>query len=320
MDKKYVKDGDTHDNIEINNLLKEIHSIVDNKTNILISAVKNAVVGLVMWKKILAMVVGVLIGYWLIDDFNPDVIKGKRIVITGASTGIGEQMAYHFAKMGANILVTARREHALQQVVSRCKEINPNGQYYYISADMLNMTSTYSVINEAKVKLGGIDYLVLNHIIVIPMGVWQGTVENLTLMDKIIDVNFKAYVHLASHAIPYLQESQGHIIVVSSLSGKLAQPFTAVYSASKFALDGFFSGLRQEFLMKRTENSIKGLRNFGQDYLIENVQPAKPEDAAMAIIKGGAQRAREIHFPYMGTRLVTLFRDFFPGEAFQLKM
>lgn len=279
-----------------------------------------------MWKKILAMVIGVLIGYWLIDDFNPDIIKGKRIVITGASTGIGEQMAYHFAKMGANILVTARREHALQQVVGRCKEINPNGQYYYISADMLNMSSTYSVINEAKDKLGGIDYLVLNHIIVIPMGVWQGTVENLTLMDKIIDVNFKAYVHLASHAIPYLQESQGHIIVVSSLSGKLAQPFTAVYSASKFALDGFFSGLRQEFLMKRcnisitlciigfvgTENSIRGLRNFGQDYLIENVQPAKPEDAAMAIIKGGAQRAREIHFPYMGTRLVTLFRDFFP--------
>ncbi|OPL20384.1 corticosteroid 1-like 11-beta-dehydrogenase isozyme, partial [Mytilus galloprovincialis] len=67
-----------------------------------------------MWKKILAAVLGILVGYWLIDDFDPDLLKGKRVVITGASAGIGEQMAYHYAKMGANVIVTARREQKLQ--------------------------------------------------------------------------------------------------------------------------------------------------------------------------------------------------------------
>ena len=75
-----------------------------------------------------------------------------------------------------------------------------------------------------KSKLGSIDYLVLNHIIPIPLGLWEGTSQNLTLASTVIDVNFKAYVHMASHALPHLQKSHGSIVVVSSLSGEILRP------------------------------------------------------------------------------------------------
>ncbi|CAC5401754.1 HSD11B1 [Mytilus coruscus] len=269
-----------------------------------------------MWKKILAAVLGILVGYWLIDDFDPDLLKGKRVLITGASAGIGEQMAYHYAKMGANVIVTARREQKLQEVVARCKELGrPDGIYHYISADMSNLTSTELVIREAHAKLGGIDYLVLNHIIVIPLGMWRGTVDNLTRMDKIVDVNYKSYV-----------KSSSHFLVFIPLQSKVAQPFSGVYSSTKFALDGFFGSIRQEFALRNcdvsitlcviglvgTESAISELRNFGQHFLLKYIKAAEPPDAAYAIIRGGALRAREIYFPYMETKILTMLRDLLP--------
>lgn len=281
-----------------------------------------------MWKKILALFIGVLVGYWLIDDFNPDVLKGKRVLVTGSSTGIGEQIAYHYARMGANVMVTSRRENTLKQVVQKCKELGPpEGKYFYKAADMANMSVTQLVIKEAVTKMGGIDILILNHILPIPLGMWEGSPQNLTITDKIVDVNFKAYVHLTSHALPHLVASNGSIIVVSSLAGKIGQPFTAVYSATKFALDGFFGGLRQEFRMKGcdvsitlcviglvgTENAIKGLKDYGQHYLLEMLPAETPSDTALAIIRGGAMRQREIFHPYLSIRLMTLLRDWMPN-------
>ncbi|CAC5401755.1 HSD11B1 [Mytilus coruscus] len=315
-----------------------------------------------MWKKILAAVLGILVGYWLIDDFDPDLLKGKRVLITGASAGIGEQMAYHYAKMGANVIVTARREQKLQEVVARCKELGrPDGIYHYISADMSNLTSTELVIREAHAKLGGIDYLVLNHIIVIPLGMWRGTVDNLTRMDKIVDVNYKSYVKSSSHFLVFIPLQSkvaqpfsgvysstkfaldgffGSIrqefalrncdvsitLCVIGLVGKVAQPFSGVYSSTKFALDGFFGSIRQEFALRNcdvsitlcviglvgTESAISELRNFGQHFLLKYIKAAEPPDAAYAIIRGGALRAREIYFPYMETKILTMLRDLLP--------
>lgn len=67
--------------------------------------------------------------------------------------------------------------------------------------------------------MGGLDYLVLNHILVHNLGGWEGSPENLTKLNTIMDVNFKAYVHLATHAMPHLDKTDGHVIVVSSVAG-----------------------------------------------------------------------------------------------------
>ena len=70
-------------------------------------------------------------------------------------------------------------------------------------------------------KLGGLDQLVLNHIILLNLWHWEGSKDNLTLIDKVLKVNFQSYVYLASHALPHLELSSGSIIVVSSFAGKL---------------------------------------------------------------------------------------------------
>ncbi|KAL3885519.1 hypothetical protein ACJMK2_025572 [Sinanodonta woodiana] len=280
-----------------------------------------------MWKKVVAVLVGVLVGIWLFDDFDKSTLKGKRVLITGASTGIGEQMAYHYAQMGAKIVVTARREQKLKEVVAKCREAGDvNGQYEYIPADMGDMPSTLTVVQEAVKKLGGLDILVLNHITLIPLTPWNGSRENLTLLDNVININFRAYIHLASHALPHIEKSHGSIIVVSSYAGKVGQPFLTEYSASKFALDGFFSSLRQEMKIKNcdvsitlcvigfigTENAVHQLEEAGQQFLIDFLKPASPSDAALAIIKGGVKRAREMYFPYFQVKPILLMKEWFP--------
>jgi len=85
---------------------------------------------------------------------------------------------------------------------------------------LLTSSLSLSPMQTAARVLGGLDYVVLNHILVVPLGDWSGKPENLTLMQTLFDVNFRAYVHIASHAIPLLEKNQGGVIIVSSVSGK----------------------------------------------------------------------------------------------------
>lgn len=72
---------------------------------------------------------------------------------------------------------------------------------------------------EAVDKLGGLDVLVLNHIMLFPGGVWKGSKQNISSIRKVMTVNFESYVHMASYGLPYLDKSNGNIIVVSSVVG-----------------------------------------------------------------------------------------------------
>ena len=74
--------------------------------------------------------------------------------------------------------------------------------------------------------------LLLNHILAVPLGDWSGKPENLTLMQTLFDVNFRAYVHVASHAIQHLEKSRGSIVVVSSVSGESRGSIVVVSSVS----------------------------------------------------------------------------------------
>ncbi len=179
----------------------------------------------------------VFIAYQLVDRFDPETVRGKNVIVTGASTGIGEQMAYHYARLGANIVITARREHRLQQVIDKCREIgNKEGKYYHISLDMADKEAPFKLVNYAEEVLGSIDYVVLNHIIPYDFGEWIGSRENLTLLERTFTVNFHAYVSIASHAMRQLELSEGSIIVVSSINGRFPFPRMASYTATKHAL------------------------------------------------------------------------------------
>ncbi|NWV07667.1 DHI1 dehydrogenase, partial [Ptilonorhynchus violaceus] len=250
------------------------------------------------------------------ESFNEEMLRGKRVIVTGASSGIGEQMAYHLARMEAHLLLTARTEAKLQKIVERCLELGA-ASARYISGSMDSPSLPEEVVREAENTWGGLDMLILNHIGYSTFNYFDGDVGQVR---KLMDINFLSYVALATAALPMLKESEGSIVVVSSMAGKNSVPLAAAYSATKFALEGFFSSLRQEFIMDKvnvsitlcilgyinTESAVRTISHVIRD------TPAPKEECALEIIKGGALRWREVHYPPRLVKSLLLIRSIAP--------
>ncbi|NWX06208.1 DHI1L protein, partial [Caloenas nicobarica] len=249
-----------------------------------------------------AGIVAALLAFFWKDPFDPGRLSGARVLLTGASAGIGEQMAYHYSRFGAEIVLTARREAVLQKVAKKCQTLGAK-KIFYIPADMSSPSEPERVVRFAVQKLGGLDYLVLNHIGGTRFQMWDGDVEYTR---RLMQVNFFSYVALATAALHTLEKSNGSLVVVSSLTGRIPTPFTTSYSATKFALDGFFGSLRHELTMQKRKVSVTlcilGL--IDTDTALENTRgkvylTASPApEAALAIVRGGAVRVQELFYPW----------------------
>ncbi|XP_073718301.1 hydroxysteroid 11-beta-dehydrogenase 1-like protein isoform X2 [Misgurnus anguillicaudatus] len=262
-----------------------------------------------------SIIVAFIAVQWSGPSFNPESLKGARVLVTGASTGIGEQLAYHYARLGAQLVITARRENVLAQVVKKCLEMGAQ-KALFIAADMANPTDSERVVHYTIDQLGGLDFLVLNHIGPSPYGMWDGDVEHIQWL---LQVNFLSYVQMAQKALPTLESNKGSIVVVSSLLGKMPGPFALPYSATKFALNGFFGGLQHELAMQRsnvsvtictlglidTDNAMEKIKG----YIDMTAYPA--HEAAWQIVAAGGSRQTEVFYPWY-TYYACLFRDWFP--------
>ncbi|NXF72314.1 DHI1L protein, partial [Sclerurus mexicanus] len=246
--------------------------------------------------------VAALVAFLCRDPFVPESLCGARVLLTGASAGIGEQMAYHYARFGAEIVLTARREAVLQKVMEKCLTLGAK-KVFYIPADMSSPSEPEKVVQFAVQKLGGLDYLVLNHIGRTRFQMWTGDVEYTRWL---MQVNFFSYVALTTAALPTLEENQGSLVVVSSLTGRIPTPFTTSYSATKFALDGFFGSLRHELAMQKRNISITlcilGL--IDTEAALENtrgrvhLRASPAPEAALAIVRAGATQVPEVFYPW----------------------
>nr|XP_048682878.1 11-beta-hydroxysteroid dehydrogenase 1-like isoform X3 [Caretta caretta] len=245
------------------------------------------------------------------EDFKPEMLKGKRVIVTGASTGIGEQMAYHLARMGAHVLVTARTEAKLQKIITRCLELGA-ASAQYVSGSMEDKAFAEHVVKEAEVVLGGLDMLILNHVGNSYFNYFDGDVGHV---QKLLKINFLSYMAMTVSALPRLKDSVGSIVVVSSMAGKVGFPFTAPYSATKFALDGFFSSLRQELIIQKVDVSITLciLSFIDTESAMKAASDVAPkEECALEIIKAGALCQWEIYYKYAATKIPLLIRDWAP--------
>ncbi|XP_005059196.1 PREDICTED: corticosteroid 11-beta-dehydrogenase isozyme 1-like [Ficedula albicollis] len=254
------------------------------------------------------------------ENFDEEMLRGKRVIVTGASSGIGEQMAYHLARMEAHLLLTARTEAKLQKVVERCLELGA-ASARYISGSMDSPSLPQQLLREAENTWGGLDMLILNHIGQSSFTYFSGDVEHVR---KLMETNFVSYVALATAALPMLKESEGSIVVVSSIAGRIAGPFTAPYSATKFALEGFFSSLRQELIIDKvnvsitlcilgyinTESAVRAVSHVIPD------TPAPKEECALEIIRAGALRHRQLHYPARAVGTMLLIHSIAP-ELFE---
>ncbi|XP_034270212.1 11-beta-hydroxysteroid dehydrogenase 1 isoform X1 [Pantherophis guttatus] len=270
-------------------------------------------------QKILIPLVGMVLAIYFYsgkEEFKPEMLKGKRVIVTGASTGIGEQIAYHLAQMGSHLLITARTEAQLQQVVAHCLELGA-ASARYINGSMEDMKFAQAVVKKAEELWGGLDMLILNHIGNSYFHYFNRDIEHV---QKLLNINFLSYVTMSVSALPMLKNSGGNIVVVSSLAGKIGFPLTVPYSATKFAVQGFFNSLRQEFVMQNINVSITvcilGLINTESAMKVVSgtvtIPSAPKEECALEIIKGGILRQREIYYKYMFTKIPTLLRDWAP--------
>ncbi|XP_036058282.1 corticosteroid 11-beta-dehydrogenase isozyme 1 [Onychomys torridus] len=253
-------------------------------------------------KKYLLPILVLFLGYYYStkEEFRPEMLQGKKVIVTGASKGIGREIAYHLSTMGAHVVLTARSEEGLQKVVSRCLELGA-ASAHYIAGTMEDMTFAEQFVLKAGKLMGGLDMLILNHITYTSMTFFHNDIHSLR---RIMEVNFISYVVLSGAALPMLKQSNGSIVVISSMAGKMAQPMLAPYSASKFALDGFFSTIRKEHLITNVNVSITlcvlGLINTETAMKtisgIITLQAAPKEECALEIIKGAALRKDEVYY------------------------
>ncbi|XP_028707240.2 11-beta-hydroxysteroid dehydrogenase 1 isoform X3 [Macaca mulatta] len=168
-------------------------------------------------KKYLLPILGLFMAYYYYsayEEFRPEMLQGKKVIVTGASKGIGREMAYHLAKMGAHVVVTARSKETLQKVVSHCLELGA-ASAHYIAGTMEDMTFAEQFVAQAGKLMGGLDMLILNHITNTSLNLFHDDIHHVR---KSMEVNFLSYVVLTVAALPMLKQSNGSIVVVSSLA------------------------------------------------------------------------------------------------------
>jgi len=162
----------------------------------------------------------------------------KVVWITGASSGIGEALAYAFAGEGAQLILSARREKELQRVAKAC------GNAYVLPFDMLFLAEHADRVQDVMNTYGRIDYLVLN------AGVSQRSFVKDTEFDvyrRLFEVNFFSIVSLTQAVLPvFTAQKSGVFVPIASVAGRISTPRRAAYGATKHALIGFFDSVRAE--------------------------------------------------------------------------
>lgn len=172
-------------------------------------------------------------------------LKEKVIVITGASSGIGEAMARVYAAQGARVVLGARSVQKLQLITG---EIRAQGsQAVYCGVDVTVPDQCRELIETAVREYGRIDVLICNA--GLSMRAIFDDVE-LPVLHRLMDVNFWGAVNCCKYALPYLQATKGSIVGISSVAGLHGLPGRTGYSASKYAMTGFLETLRIENLKK----------------------------------------------------------------------
>ena len=169
-------------------------------------------------------------------------IAGKVVIITGASSGLGEATARHLARDGAKLVLAARRIDKLRVLVADIEQAG--GAAIAVEADVVSYPQMQNVAKVALDHFGRIDVL-LNNAGIMP----NSPIERLQVDDwsRAIDINIKGVLHGIAAVLPTMQEQKaGHIINVSSIAGHKALPGSAVYCGTKFAVRAISESMRQE--------------------------------------------------------------------------
>jgi NAD(P)-dependent dehydrogenase (short-subunit alcohol dehydrogenase family) len=166
-------------------------------------------------------------------------VAGKHVLVTGASTGIGEALAVGFAEAGAVVGICARREPELAAVLERVREHSPESQMWTVDLDDLDGIADFAA--RVSGDLGGVDVLVNNAGIPKRRNVLALDPETV---ESVMRLNYFSPVRLMLAFLPELIERSGRIVNISSVAARLGPPGEAAYTASKSALTGFSESMQ----------------------------------------------------------------------------
>ncbi|TVQ66143.1 MAG: SDR family oxidoreductase [Balneolaceae bacterium] len=179
-------------------------------------------------------------------------LQKKVIWITGASSGIGEALAYEFNKKGAHLILSARRMDELNRVLGNCTDAEETVRL--LPLDLADAETLPAKAVEALSLFGGVDMLINNG------GVSQRAFavdSKMETIRQVMEVNFFGTVALTKAVLPQMIERKsGHIVVTSSVMGKLGTKYRSAYASSKHALHGWFDCLRQELYEHNIDVSL----------------------------------------------------------------
>jgi short-subunit dehydrogenase len=229
-------------------------------------------------------------------------LGGARALVTGATGGIGGAIARALYESGAQVLLSGRRRDALDELASRLGE-----RAEVLTADLSERDAPMRLAEAA----GAVDVLVANA--ALPA---SGRVDDFDhdQIDRALDVNLRAPIQLTRALLPgMLARGHGHVVFVSSLSGKAASPRSGIYSATKFGLRGFAAGLREDVEPSGLGVTVvfpgfvshAGLFADSGVKLPPWVRTRTPEQVAAAVVRGIETGRAEIDVAPLGLRVGT---------------
>jgi dehydrogenase/reductase SDR family member 7B len=249
-------------------------------------------------------------------------MKGKVVIITGGSSGIGKACAEIFGKAGAKIVISGRNEKNLNDTVQELKKNNIDA--LAVNADVSIEKDNERLVSETISRYGGIDVLI-NNAGISMRGLFEET--DLDVIRKVMDINFYGTLYATKYALPHILKSKGSIVSISSIAGIRGLPARTGYSASKFAIQGFMEALRTELLKKDVHVLVacpgftaSNIRNtaLAKDGSKQGESPRdessmmSAEEVAGAILSAVIRRKRDIVLTMQG-KITVFLNKWFPG-------
>lgn len=239
-------------------------------------------------------------------------LEGRKVLVTGASSGIGAGLAEAFASAGAVVGLCARREERLAEVLERCRRHTPESRMWAV--DLADLAAVDALATSVQQELGGVDVLVNNA--GIPKRRHVTRLDPDTV-DSVMRINFSSPVRLTLALLgQMLDRGEGRIINVSSVAATLSSPGESAYDASKAALAVFSEAMAVDLW----DTGVKVMVVYpgvvdtelfslpDNDPLIAEVEPISVEEVVAAVLEGLAADAMQVYVP-------SWFSDLASGKA-----
>ncbi|WP_417465037.1 SDR family oxidoreductase [Kordiimonas sp.] len=260
------------------------------------------------------------------------MFKGQAIWVTGASSGIGEALAYEFASLGAKLILSARREAELERVKAACETMGAMADDVLIlPLDVTDEGAISAVTKAAHSFTGRIDMLINN------AGISQRSLcidTDMATYRRLFEVDVFGQIALTKEVLPImLAQKSGHMVVTASVAGKIGVSQRTGYCAAKHAMMGFFDALRAEVSKSglhvttitpgfiRTNIATHALKGDGSEFgkVDKNIAGGMDvKKCAKVIMKGLSKRQKEIPVGEGSEMKALWVKRFFPNTLFKM--